>query len=158
MPIWFKYTIGRSQYYCMPGEIEAMEVLQGTNLALYQYYLQCRTNNGRCARLMEKTAEMWEHAAEDEENKLRLLFDIARMLAYGLSAMAAAAEETKRKKKTLLSILDCTEAKLAIDINELSERKDATFYFGDQFTYKATISKNWLKISRLFLEMCTWKR
>ena len=57
--------------------------------------------------------------------------------------------ETYYRKKRLISILKCDEKILAIDINELLEKKSNTVYIGDDFTYNAVTDVTYLKNVKL---------
>ena len=122
-----------------------VDTLTGSNQALYQYYTEHLNKRRSNDRLQDKLATMQERAVEDDGHKLRFLFDLIGMAIYGLLIMIADSAEARWKKKTLARTLNCKETELAIDANDLSIKKDAAVYLGDDLTYKATVARDWLK-------------
>lgn len=119
--------------------------LDTKNRELYRYSTQYKTASRLSDRLIEKVVDLSSREGNFDEHSLQSKINAARMTGYGIAAVTADSAEVRKKRKELLQILGCAESKFAIDVNELTDRRDSTRYYGGDFTYSAAIKKEWLK-------------
>lgn len=112
---------------------------------LYRYSIRYKSKPKLSDRISDKAVDVFSHCGSYGTHSLQALVDAARVIVYGIVAIAANSVETRKKRNTLYQMLGCTESELAIDVNELIDCKDGTKYFGGDFTYSAVTQKEWLK-------------
>lgn len=113
--------------------------------ALYQYWIRY----DRGFHLSDWLAHKASGAMLYSRNDWKSVFMSAKLLLLGLSAMAAEMAETSRKRKKLCAILGCLPEEIAMDVDELAQKRESVKYYGGDFTYKAPIARDWMKNIRI---------
>lgn len=116
-------------------------MLKGTSAALYQY----REKYDRSFRLSDWLVDKASNALMHSSDNLMSIIRAGKLVTFGLSAIAVDQVETTRKRKRLCAILHCPLEEIAMDINELAQRRGRVKYYGGDFTYSAGTPKEWLK-------------
>lgn len=120
-------------------------MLNGTNTALYQYPEWYDRRFRLSDWLVDKVSSGLMHS----ENDLRSVLLSVKLILFGLSAIAVDVTETSRKRKKLCAILRCSPEEIAMDVNELAQKREHIKYYGGDFTYSAAVAKGWMKNIRL---------
>lgn len=116
-------------------------MLKSTSAALYQYRKKYDLSFRLSNWLVDKASNTLMHSSDNLISIIRA----GKLVILGLSAIAVDQMETARKRKQLRAILHCPLEEIAIDINELAQRRGRVKYYGGNFTYSAGTPKEWLK-------------
>lgn len=120
-------------------------MLNNTRAALYQY----RERYDHCFRLSDWLVNRASSGLMYSGGGVRSVFKAAQLVLLGLSAIAADVAETSGKRKKLCAILRCRPEEIAMDVNELAQKRERVKYYAGDFTYSAATPKEWLRNIRL---------
>lgn len=112
-----------------------------TNTVLYQY----RGQYDRSFRLSDYLIDKVPNGFLDSKDNFSSILSAAKLILFGLAAIVADAVETSMKRKKLSSILRCSPEEIAMNVNELAEKRERVKYYGGDFTYSVATPKEWLK-------------